>query len=333
MKNYLSKEYRAYRSFSKEQKKVYWILGIVSAVLYILLAFSMFESLFVLCNGIGSIASGSPDVAIRDFLRMLPLFFVTGILTHLSIALVNVINETSAEKRASRIKKNSIEMIVIGAILFLYVIIMVIAKQYASLVEGYPFALFPLDGALFGLLAIILGVLGLLYLKKYLPKHPFVLPYQVNNKGIARRIFDRIFYVLFLLGSAYSFAALVQSTYIIDWTHGHIFYSLMLDLTFLIAVFEFIDYRYYFMGLKEEYRVDAEGKMGLYVLIHGVVVFILYILAFSLDHDAPNVACFGLLPVEYTASMNGATYLYILFNIVPGLVAFIKSIIDKKKAK
>jgi len=330
IKDIFNRDHFTYSGFDAKAKKQSSIVTIALIVTFIIAALCTFNFFYALCDVIGSIVSGSPDCALRDLLRSLPILFTLLGLAHIFISLHYTHRNVSDEKRTKGINYNSIASIVFGGGTILYVVIGTIAGIYSSLVTGYPSALYPLDSLLGGLLILAVGILFLLWNKKYQEKLPYVVPNRANTAKGVEKGFHHFFVAIWVICALYGLAAVINSTYIVDWTHGHVFYSIMLVIMFALPVFYLLIWEFYYNELKEENR-----KNMLVVAIAGAVLSIvvvgLYALAYNLDPQAPDLACFGILAVDYTASVNAATLIYTICNIAVPVTALAKALIVYKK--
>ena len=309
-------------------------LLIITATLvatFVVTAFCAFDFIYVLCDVVGSVVSGSADVGIRDLIRSLPILFTLIGSSNIFVMFHYIYRNVSNEKRSRGVMYNSIASICLGVITIAYIVIGTITGVYSKLVTGYPSVLYPLDSLLGGLLIIAVGVLFLLWNVKYQEKLPYVGPNMPKGVKGVEKPFHHVLLGLWIACALYGLSAVVHSTYIVDWTHGHVFYSVMLVIMFALPVLYLMTWEFYYNQLKEENR-----KNLLFVAICGlclsIVVVGLYALAYNLDPQAPDLACFGILPVDYTASINAATYIYSVCNLaVPAMVLIKALIIYKKK--
>ena len=89
--------------------------------------------------------------------------------------------------------------------------------------------------------------------------------------------------------------------------------------------------RYILTGLKEKYAAAGEKQMGLRHLALNAALLVLYMVSIQLYPDAPNQNAFGLLPIEYTASVHAFVLAYGLNNLVTPLVWWIHGAWAEKK--
>ena len=309
------------------QKRFYLILTVV---LFILGAASFWEFVYELCHMIGSIVSATPSMALYEFKRMFPLILTSFVYVYLQVVVFHAYTAESKEERIGIFRKHGFVTIVLGAIISLYVIVGMFTGQYEKPVEGFISPLFPLDICLGGLLFAVVGFLCIKY-SKVLAKKEDCLPYIPKRHGKFARGIGRFFCLLVYLVGISSFAACLYGTYVMDWSHGYIFYNIMLWLTYACAATMVIAYRFCYVELKNEYKPKAMRKMGLSFLIINAVIFALYLLSVQIFNEAPNQNAFGILPIEFTASFNAFMPIFAATNLLSPLVALIKGFLWKEK--
>ncbi len=310
---------------AKKQRIIYFA---VSALFFVLSSFLMFDFMYQICNMLGSVVSGTPSQAIVVLKRIIPQLVLTVGLVYANIYLRCAYKATNEKNRINAFKYNGYVCGVLGVITVLYVLIGVIAKQYYSLVEGHPSPLYPLDIALGGALLIAQGVLSVLYAEK-LKTTPSELPYGgLRNKYL--RWVDYFFYGVAYLFILFSFASLCYAPFIMNFSQGGIFFNIMMIFVHITAIFEFIFYVFAYNEALPELKKDIQRKYSLIILAVNVLVLILYTVALQIAPYAPNNNAFGLLPIEYTASVNVFPILYSLVTVLAPLAAFLKSLIKTK---
>ena len=98
----------------------------------------------------------------------------------------------------------------------------------------------------------------------------------------------------------------------------------MLWLNFFSSFAMYAAYRYVFCELKPRYRGKASVKLGCFFLIVNVILFVLYNVTVQIWNEAPNVTVFGLLPADFTASMNIFAIVYGANNLLAPIIAIIR---------
>lgn len=332
IKELFNKETFVSNNVDKTSKKHSLILTIITAVLYVFAAFCMFNFIYAMCDVVGSFVSGSPDAAIRDILRSLPIF-LSFVATYNLLALAhNFRRNVSKEIRNKSLKYNSIAAISLAGVIIVTAFINLFRGAYDNLIEGYPSPLYPLDSILYSLFIIAVGILSLVYSKKWEEKHPYLGVNRSPSAEGKEKVVHHIFLVIWTLISLYGLAAFILSPIFIDWIHGHVFFSLMLVLMLILPTIYLLWWEFYYNELKATNRKNnlIPALVGLCV---GVIVVGLYCLAYNLDPQAPNLADFTLLAIDYTASVNATALLYSACNLIVPFVAVIKAIIANKKSK
>ena len=300
------------------------------ALFFVLSAITFMNFLYCLSDCIGSAVSGSPDVALRDAARSVPVFFSFFLsLSGLMVAHTFYRNE-SRELLVKRSKKHATIGILTGAVIIIYVIVGLITGRYLSIAEGAPSPLYPLDAVLYAALFIALGICVHLYFKKTdedaLYAGPSRTPIARSCRGL--RCFFRTFWLLFAL---YGFCGFFYSFFIVDFTGGYVAYSLAMMLICLVAFLSIAVWELYYNNLSEEKRMEVTLPLSLVSLAVTVVSAALYFAALKRNLDGPSNVGFGLLPVAYSASVNFATLLVIAVPLIVSVVALIKGLYRRRK--
>lgn len=309
-------------------------LGIMGAVIFffILSAFTFMNFMYCFADCIGSIVCSSMDIALRDALRSMPIFLSFFLsLSGLMVAHTFYRNE-SEEILRKRAIKHAIIGIALGVILILYVIIMLIAGKYLSIVEGAPSALYPLDAVLYALCYIALGAFVIFYFKKLAPSSPYIGATRTNiRKKFV--ILGNVFRTLWLLFALYGFCGFFYSIFIVDFRHGYVAYSLAMMLVSLVAFLSIAVWELYYNNLTEEKRKEFTLPLSIISLAVSVVAAIIYFIALKFNLDGPANVGFGILPVAFAASVNLATILVVATPVIVSVTALVKGIIRRKQAK
>ena len=315
---------------SENQKKQALVVTLALVLFFILSAITLMNLLYCLSDCIGSAVSGSPDVTVRDGLRSMPIFLSFFLsLSGLMVAHTFYRNE-SRELLVKRAKKHATIGIVLGIVLIVYVIVMLIAGKYLSLVEGAPSALYPLDAMLYALLFIAFGFWMRRYLKKTDDAAFYAGPSRapIAKKCRGLRCFFRTFWLLFAL---YGFCGFFYSFFIVDFTGGYVAYSLAFMLVSLVAFASIAVWELYYNNLTEEKRMAMTLPLALISLAVTLVCAVLYFAALKRNLDGPSNVGFGLLPIAYSASVNFATLLVVAVPIIVSVVALIKGLARRRK--
>lgn len=330
MKNLFSKDNFLFPSFDKKQKTQSVVVSVLLAVFFIASAFAFMNAMYCFADIVGCVVSGSPDVAIKDLLRSLPII-LSLFMSIWALLLVHALfRNVSDEKRVKSLFKNGIALIAFGGITIVYIIIGLAVGKFSSLVEGSPTPLYPLDAMLYSLLFMAVGVAALLYRKKFQEKLPYVVP---NRAPIVQKA--RVGYcfaiAIWMLVALFSFAAFWFGLFIIDFRHGYQAYSIALLLVYCVNAFFLIAWEFYYNELKEEARKQILLPLSIVALAVSVCVAAFYFIALGLNLDGPSNVGFGVLPVAFAASVNIATMLVVATPLIVSVVALIKGLLLRKE--
>lgn len=295
-------------------------------IFFVISAFTFMNALYCLSDIIGSTVSGSADIAVRDILRSVPIFlsfFMT--LCALMVAHTFYRNE-SREILIKNAKFFAKAGIGIGAVIIVYVIVMLIAGKYLSIVEGAPSPIYPLDACLYSVLYIVLGVLVHLYFKKHEESGLYEGPVRapISKKLGPVKYFFRFFWLMFAL---YGFCGFFYSFFIVDFLHGYVAYSLAAMLISLVVFLTLAIWELYYNNLSPEKRNKITLPLAGISLGVTVVSAVIYFIVLKGNLDGPTNVGFGLLPVAYSASVNVATFLVMIVPLLVSVVALIKGVI------
>ena len=305
-----------------KQKKQSLIATLSVIILFALSAFTFMNFLYCLSDCIGSIVCGSPDVAVHDAIRSVPLFlsfFMT--LAGLMVAHTFYRNESESKLRV-RAKKHARIGIVIGAIIIVYVFLMRFTGTYLSLLEGAPSPLYPLDSVIYALIFIVLGIIVLIYVKIGAYRGPSRPSIQTRGKGV--RSFFR---ALWLVIGLYGFCGFFYSIFIVDFRNGYLPYSLAMMLVSLVAFLTVAVWELFYNAFTAEKRKKLTLPLAIVSLAVSVGAAFLYFLALKGNLDGPANVGFGILPIAFSASVNFATLLVVATPLIVSVVALIKGII------
>lgn len=314
----------------KKQKSQSMLVTIAVCFFFVISAFTFMNALYCLSDIIGSTVSGSVDIALRDILRSIPVFLSFYLtLSGLMVAHTFYRNESPAILRKNA-KKHATIGIALGAVIILYVIIMLIAGKYLSIVEGSPSPFYPLDAVLYAVLYIIFGMLVHMYFKKHEDADLYNGPVRapISNKWKIIKCFFRMFWLYFAL---YGFCGFFYSFFIVDFTIGYVGYSLVMMMISLVVFLSLAVWELYYNNLSEEKRRAVTLPLGIISLAATVISAVLFFTVLKRNLDGPSNVGFGVLPVAYSASVNVATFLVILVPIIVSVVALIKGLFRRKQ--
>lgn len=318
-------------SLSEEGKRERLFYLILQTALFLLASFSMWEFLYELCNIIGSIVSGCPAQGIVQLVRMVPMILTAFSYVGMSIRVCRAYTAPSVEKRARIWKRGGFTTIVVGALIAAYVIIGVIVGEYEKLVEGFFTPLFPLDLCVGGFLMMFYGVLSCDIYSKKITAEGSALPCPPASGCVVMRVIDRVFYFLGLCVSLCAFAACVYGLWVLDWTHGAVFFNVMLWLNYFTAAAMLAFYRYVFCEVKPEDRRTVQVRAGLIFFCVNLVLFALYLVSVQIYNEAPNQNAYGIIPIDFTASFNAFAVVMGLNNLLSPAAALVKGLIGGQK--
>lgn len=330
MKNLFDKSNFVFSTLDPKQRRQSLILSILMMVLFVFSSFTFFNMLYAFADAVGSIVSGSADVAIKDLLRSVPLFLSffmslwTLLLLHASFRRVN------DERWHKSLFKDAICIIAFAGLNILYVIVGLIIGKYSSLVEGSPSPLFPLDSIIYSLVFIAIGVLVILYVKKYEEKLPYLVPARGEIVKKARGLYCT-FMTFWMLIALFGFSAGLYSIFIYDFLHGYAFYGIAVILIYCLSPVLLGLWEFYYNELIEEKKKELLLPISLISLGVSVLFTVLYVIALSTNMDAPSNAGFGMFPVAFAASVNIATLIVVFTPLIVSVTALIKGLLKRKK--
>jgi len=328
MKELFLKENRVNSTISKKGRVEKLVFTIITLLIFILSSFYFFEMAYELCNIGGAIVEKCTQQAIVNLNRVAPFLLLGVGIIFLNISLNCVMRARSLEIRIRNARNDGIAAICFGFVVILYIIISLINKTFGSIVEGNPTLIYPLDILIGGLIMIGFGVLGIWY-SKYVKNNKSELPIYDDKRHKVMRGFDKVFYVIFYLVALFSFASFIYSFFVLDWTHGGCFFNITYLLSILLPLFAFGFYRFVFIELKDEYKNKCQVISSIVFLALGLLVAILSFIALKVENEAPARNAFGLLPIEYTASLGAFPFIYALVNVASPLSGLIKGLVDR----
>ena len=330
MKKLFNKENFLFPSLDKHQKHQSLFVSLGLMLLFVFAAFTFFNALYCFADCVGSIVSGSPDVAIKDLLRSLPII-LSSVMSIWALLLFHAsFRNASEERRIRSYKKNSIALIAMSGVNILYIFISRFTGKFHSLVEGSPSPIYPLDAILFSLFYLCIGVCTLLYVLKWKDARPYEVPTRGPIVQKARFIY--CFGVsIWMLISLFTFAAFFLGLFIIDFLHGYQFYSIMLLVAYALSFLYLLVWEFFYNEVKEEKKKEYLLPLGICGTSLSVLVLILYFVSLGLNLDGPAKMGFGVLPVAFAASVNIATMVVVICPFVVSLICLIKGLVARKK--
>ena len=330
MKKFFDKSNFTLSSFDEKQKRQSLVVSILVIVSFVVASFTLFNALYAFSDIVGCIVSGSPDVAIKDALRSMPLFLTFLMSIWILVLFHTTFRRTDEQKWRKGLVGNSICIIALAGINIIYVIAGLIVGKYASIVEGAPSALYPLDSVIFSLFGISIAVANILYIKKYEAKYPYLVP--VRSQIVSKfRIFYCVPLVVYLLIALFGFAGGLFSIFIYDFMHEYAFYGVGVVLAYLSSPIILGVWEFYYNELKEEKKKEILLPLSLISTVTSIAIAAIYFISLGTDLDAPANAGFGMFPVTFSASVNIATLLVVFLPVMFSLVAVVKGLIKRIK--
>lgn len=302
-----------------------------SPFLYILCSLAAFESLNVLLTVIGSFDCGSSDRAVAELLRMLPVLLTTIGCCLLMTAAHWLRFYGEADKKKQLSKRYGAWTLVFGAASLVYTVVTLFAGgTYRSLVEGYPYPLFPLDTILTGALEAAIGISLLCHSKRIQGTEPPIQPVEKGkrtlwnrlhyNSGAKPYIGWRIFAVIFVGVALVGCGAGLLSPFLLSWSEGHTWYNITLMIVFLIPTAFLALWKFRFLPLKGKERMEYKTRIGLLCFALGFILTIFYITALKDDMTALMFSASSLMPLDF---FSGKYVFWIIFGIANTVPPFI----------
>ena len=324
MKNLFAKENFISSTLDKKQNRQYYIVRCLVCLLFVMSAFTFLNMFYCFVDMVGSIVSGSADVALKDLLRSLPIFFVF-FMTLWSLLLVHAyFRNATEERRKKSLKKNAIVVGCFAVVNVLYILIGRIVGEYLSLVEGAPSWIYPLDALLYSVLFLALAVCALVYSKKYQERFAYVVPVRGGIVTKARFVYC-LFVTLWMLFALFSTAAFFVGLFIVDFKHGYFAYSLAILIVYFVNFLFFSVWELHYNALKEDKKKEQLFPLALIGLGISIAAAVFYFVALGQNLDGPSNVGFGILPVAFAASVNIATLLTVAMPLIVSVVALCKS--------
>lgn len=333
MKKFFSKENFFPSTLDKKQRIQSLITSLVMIVLFVFSSFTFFNMLYSFADILGSVVSGSPDVAIKDLLRSLPLF-LSFFMSLWALFLVHAFRKgVDDEYRLKSIFRKGIAVLSIAGVNFLYVFIMRFAGKYSSLVEGSPSALYPLDSVLYSVLFICIGVATILYVKRFKEKLPYTVP--VRPVACSAHKPSRFFYCFgvsfWTLIALFGLTGAFLTIFVYDFKHEYAFFGIAVIFIYILSPIMLGFWEFYFNELKEEKKKEFLLPVSIVSMVVSAIFITLYFVSLKTNMDAPNNAGFGMFPITFTATANYGTLVVVFTPAIVSIVAFIRAIVGKIK--
>ena len=329
IKKFFDKENFVPSTFDKKQKTQSLVVSCALVVFFIIASFTFFNMLYAFSDIVGSIVSGSADVALKDFSRSVPLFLTFFMSLWTVLMLQASFRNVSEEKRLKSLLKDSICLLAFAGFNFIYVLGMTLNHTFSSMVEGSPSPFYPLDSILFSLIFVAIGVLTILYVKKWKEKAPYLVPgREIVTK--ARGLYC-VFVTFWMLFALFAFSGSIFSLFIYDFKHEFAFYGVMVVIAYFLSPLFLGVWEFYYNELKEEKKKEFLLPLAIAGVALSVIVVALYFVSLGTGLDAPSNAGFGMFPVAFAASVNIATMLTVATPLIVSVVALIKGLLLRKQ--
>ena len=329
IKKFFDKENFLISTFDQKQKRQSLFVACALILFFIISSFTFFNMLYAFSDIVGSIVSGSADVAIKDLLRSVPLFLTFFMSLWTVLLLQASFRNVSEEKRMKSLFKDAICLLAFAFVNFAFVIGQLANHTFVSIVEGSPSPFYPLDTILFSLIFVAIGVLTILYVKKWKDKAPYVVPTREINKKL--RPLYCVFITFWMLFAVFAFSGSIFSLFIYDFKHEYGFYGVMVVLAYFLVPLFLGVWEFYYNELKEEKKKEFLFPLALAGVALSVLVIALYFVSLGTSLDAPSNAGFGMFPVAFAASVNIATMLIVVSPLIISVTALVKGLLLRKQ--
>ena len=331
MKKFFSRENFLLASFDKKQKIQSLIVSLALIVFFVLSSLTFFNMLYSFSDIMGSIVSGNPDVAISDFLRMVPLFLSFFMTLWTVFLLQAFFRNVSEERRIHSILKDGITILVFSGLNVLYVIIMRLAGKYSSMIEGSPSCLYPFDAFLYSFLFVFIGLAAIFYAVKLKGKVEYTVPVR---PVVTRARFIYCFGVsIWMLVAIFGLFGGIVTLFIYDFNGGYPFLGIATIFVYLLSPVLLGVWEFYFNELTEEKKRELLLPLAIVALSASVLFVGLYLISGFTNPDSQANSGFGMFPLTFTATANYGTIIVLLTPVVVSIVALIKGILFKVNNK
>ena len=316
----------------KTQRRQSLVVSILILVFFVISAFTFMNMFYGFVDVIGSIVSGSVDVALKDLTRSIPLFLVFFMSLWTLLLLQASFRKVNDEKWRKSLTKDAYCIIGFAVVNIIFVIVGLIIGKFSSLVEGSPTAIYPLDTFLLSFLFIALGLFVIFYLKKFEKDHPYISEghNQIVTKARGAYCTFVTFWMLFAL---FGFAASMYGLFIYDFKHEFAFYGVATILCYFLSPLFLGVWEFYYNELKEEKKKEFLLPLAICGLVVAILMVAIYMIALASNLDAPSNFGFGTLPIAFTASVNIATLVVVFTPVIVSVTALIKGLLKRKAAK
>ncbi len=300
------------------------VIYIVPVLIFIAAAFNFFFFLYGICDIIGSIICGSFNVAGRDLMRSLPLFLNVVSLILLLYLYHYLTHGESIEHSKKKIFEYAIALIAVSAIIIIWVIYGCASGVYLSIAEGSPSWIYPLDIFLGNIVFLAIGICTIIFKGKLKESQYHVTEKKING-GFATAT------CVWLCCALYAFAAWCYSFGSLDFGSEYTAYSIGQMILFFVAWALLFVYEIVFKVVKPEYKKKVLFPTGIACFAVGIFAIVYYFASLAGNLDAPSNGGFGLLSIDFTASVNAINLIYFLAILIPSIVILVQAIRIKVK--
>lgn len=331
MKKFFSKENFLLGSLDKKQRIQSLIVSLALILFFVFSSLTFFNMLYSFSDIMGSIVSGSPDVAISDLLRMLPLFLSFFMSLWAVLLFQAFFRNVSEEKRLHSILKDGITILAFSGFNILYIVIMRIVGKYSSMIEGSPSSLYPFDAFLFSIPFVLLGLAAIFYAVKLKGKAEYTVP--------ARPIVTRARFIYCLGVTVWMLVAIfglyggIVTFFIYDFNAGYPFLGIATIFIYLLSPILLCVWEFYYNNLTEDKKKEFLLPLAIVAVAASVVFITLYIISGFTNPDSQANSGFGMFPLTFTATANYGTIIVIFTPLVVSIIALIKGILFKVNNK
>lgn len=337
--NCFLQENRIFKSMSHNAKRDYVILNILTSLVFVILAFALFETVYFICNILGSIVCRAPYQSLEELKRTLPLIvgcfagiYVLAMLCKLTFGL-------EGTNKNKILFSTSIVMLVVGLFILIYFSIGLSNGLYVNPVgKNIAHKRIFVSLIISCILYFLLGGASLIISLKY-KGFAGEIPYRSKNYKTFVKVLRGIATTGLVIGSGYSLSALIHATYTvdltnnIDYSHNASFYVTCLIFVFLTCLLMVVTYYFIYLPLKEEHKLKFQFISSIIFTSVNIVIFVLYEVAHGLFPNAPIVSCYAILPIDFAATMNVFGKIYGIMILFPPIIALVIAIIKIKNQK
>jgi len=287
-------------------------VGIISLVLFVLSALSMWQFIYVLCNVVGAFCSSAAYQAFAELSRMFPAMLTALVFVGLSLGVFNIYRTADPNKRRARSRRQGAALMLCGLVIMAYIPLGRLFGAYSSFMEGYPSAFFPMDVWIAGIAFLLLGMI-LWAAAGTLTTVTCHLPGRCSVGAVFS-------YTVGCCAAAGCFWGI----FTMDWTHGNLFFNVTLWLNYFSAGAMLLVYRYLYAETALEKRLPLGVTASKCFLIGNAVLLVLYLLAVTIEREAADANALSVMPLENLSGKQLFLPIFAVNNLLAPLVALIR---------